>query len=96
MDLVVDLPLSPRKSSAILTVVDRFSKMAHFVALPTDTSAPSLAQTFIASVIRYHGFPKSIVSDRDPRFMSKFWSSLWTAMGCELLPSTSFHPQTDG
>jgi hypothetical protein len=96
MDLITDLPLTKNKCSNILTVVDRFSKMAHFVPLSADTSAPALAEAFLASVVRLHGFPLSIVSDRDPRFMSNFWTELWRVCGCTLLPSTAYHPQTDG
>ena len=71
MDLIVHLPNS-QIFNAIFVVVDRFSKMAHFIPTQIQISAPELAQIFLDSVVRLHGFPRSIVSDRDPRFLSHF------------------------
>lgn len=65
--------MTRRKNAAILTVVDRFSKMAHFIALQRATEAPVLAEAVLGNVIKLHGFPKTVVSDRDPRFMGRFW-----------------------
>ena len=65
--------MTRRKNAAILTVVDRFSKIAHFIALQRATEAPVLAEAVLGNVIRLHGFPKTVVSDRDPRFMGRFW-----------------------
>jgi hypothetical protein len=74
MDLIVELPKSKRGSTGILTVVDRFSKMSHFIPLKSDTTAQSIATLFFDNIVKLHGVPLSIVSDRDPRFMSNFWS----------------------
>lgn len=70
MDLITDLPLTSTGYCNILTVVDRLSKFAHFIPISSDTTAPSLASLFLQHIVRFHGFPESIVTDRDPRFVS--------------------------
>ena len=96
MDFVVGLPNSPRGCNAIWVIVDRLTKSAHFLPVKTTYSLSKYANLYIAEIIRLHGMPVSIVSDRDPRFVSKFWKSLQRAFGTELNFSTAFHPQTDG
>jgi hypothetical protein len=96
MDFVTGLPLTRRKYDAIWVIVDRLTKSAHFLAMSKTTSLESLAKMFIAEIIRLHGAPLSIISDRDPRFTARFWKSLQQAMGTELRFSSAFHPQTDG
>ncbi|GFZ15866.1 hypothetical protein Acr_25g0002750 [Actinidia rufa] len=96
MDFVVGLPNSPRGCNAIWVIVDRLTKSAHFLPVKTTYSLSKYANLYIAEIIRLHGTPVSIVSDRDPRFMSKFWKSLQRALGTELSFSTAFHPQMDG
>jgi transposase InsO family protein len=76
--------------------VDKLSKMVHYAACKTTVSAPELAKIFFRQVARYHGLPKAIISDRDPRFTSKFWRALWAETGTELRMSTAYHPQSDG
>jgi transposase InsO family protein len=80
----------------ILTVVDRFSKYAHFVPIGHPYTATSVAKVFFDSVVRLHGIPESIVSDRNPIFTSKFWTELFTLSGVKLQLSSAFHPQSDG
>jgi len=95
MDFIEGFPKVGGKS-VILTVVDRFSKYAHFIALGHPYSASSVARAFFDNIVKLHGLPSSIVSDRDPVFTSTFWSELFHLFGSKLLLSSAFHPQTDG
>lgn len=72
MDFIIGLPCS-QGHTAILVVVDRFTKQAHFTALQTGFTASTVAERFMQIVIKLHGVPRSIVTDRDPLFLSKFW-----------------------
>jgi hypothetical protein len=96
MDFVVGLPCSPRGKDAISVVIDRLTKVAHFIPMKQTSSAADLVPLYIKKVVRLHGVPKSFVSDRDSKFISKFWQSLQNAMGTKLDMSVAFHPQTDG
>ena len=75
-----------------MTVVDRFSKGAHFGSLPSHFTAYTAAQLFIDMVCKLHGFPWSLISDRDPIFVSKFWHDLFKLSGTKLRMSTAYHP----
>jgi len=96
MDLITQLPKSRQGHDAIVVFVDKMSKMVHLVATKTEVTAPQLAEIFWSTVVRHHGLPSSIVSDRDPRFTGHFWRALWKCLGTQLTMSTAFHPQTDG
>src|SRR5436853_3918107 len=95
MDFIVGLPESAGYTK-IWVIVDRFSKMAHFIPLTTEVPIERLALMFLKEIWRYHGLPESIISDRDSRFTSKFWTSLMKLLGVKLNVSTAFHPETDG
>ncbi|PNX96980.1 retrotransposon-related protein, partial [Trifolium pratense] len=95
LDFIIGLP-SFQTHTVILVVVDRFSKAAHFGMLPTHHTASKVADLFARMICRLHGMPKSIVSDRDPIFVSKFWQKLFQLSGTKLRMSTAYHPQTDG
>ena len=96
MDFVVGLPLTGRKLDLVWVVVDRLTKSAHFLPVRTDYSLDKLAELYIKEIVRLHGIPIYIISDRDPRFTLRFWGKLQEALGTRLNFSTAFHPQTDG
>lgn len=96
MDLITQLPKSLRGNDAIAVFVDKLTKMVHIAATKTTVTAPQLAEIFWTNVVRYHGLPSSIISDRDPRFAGNFWRALWKCLGTQLAMSTAFHPQSDG
>ena len=96
MDFVVGLPRCRNGHDTIWVIIDRLTKSAHFLPVRNSDSLDKLAQLYVREIIRLHGTPVSIVSDRDPRFTSRFWPSLQNALGTKLHFSTAFHPQTDG
>jgi hypothetical protein len=96
MDFLGTLRKSRKGNDMILAVVDRLTKMAHFIPTKSTISSSQVADLFVEHIFRYHGMPESIVSDRDPRFTAKFWKNLNKALGINLLMSTAAHPQTDG
>jgi len=96
MDFVVGMPRTQKLHDAIWVIVDRLTKSAHFLAIKTTFNAVQLANLYIKEIVRLHGIPLSIVSDRDTKFTSKFWQGFQSAMGTELRLSAVFHPQTDG
>ena len=78
MDLIVSLPKTKNGYDAIYVIVDRLTKRMHAIPITTNINAPQLANIFLKEIYRLHGMPKIIVSDRDPRFTSIFWRSLFT------------------
>eukprot|EP00882_Tetradesmus_deserticola_P001192 GHRQ01001290.1.p1 GENE.GHRQ01001290.1~~GHRQ01001290.1.p1 ORF type:complete len:1007 (-),score=112.72 GHRQ01001290.1:2410-5226(-) len=96
MDLIVSLPRTAAGYTAIVVFVDRLSKMVHLAPCADDVSAEQLADMFVAQVVAHHGVPRSIVTDRDVRFTSKFWKAFVAQMRVQHGMSTAFHPQSDG
>ncbi|XP_042019055.1 uncharacterized protein LOC121766889, partial [Salvia splendens] len=96
MDFVVGLPKSQRGNTVIWVIIDRLTKSAHFVPVRATYGSDQLAKVYVREIIRLHGVPATITSDRDAKFTSRFWTSLQSELGTKLNFSTAFHPQTDG
>ena len=96
MDFVVGLPKCNKGFDSIWVIVDRLTKSAHFLPIRVTYNTDRYAKVYLEEIVKLHGVPISIVSDRDPKFTSRFWHSLQTALGMSLKFSTAFHPQTDG
>ncbi|KAK2410684.1 hypothetical protein QL285_046035 [Trifolium repens] len=96
MDFITGLPKTRRKHDSIWVIVDRLTKSAHFLPVRITDTAAKLTDIYIAEIVRLHGIPSSIVSDRDPKFTSHFWKTLHEALGTKLRLSSAYHPQTDG
>lgn len=96
LDLIGPLPTTANGFNCIVTVVDKLSKMAHFIATTTELDAPDLARLMMSNVFKLHGFPKALISDRDTRFTSAYWKAFTDALGIASHMSTAFHPETDG
>jgi transposase InsO family protein len=77
-------------------IVDKLTKSAHFILVRDTYDVIDLAHVFVSEVIRLHGIPKKIISDRDSSFTSRFWTSLQSTLKTRLNLSTSYHPETDG
>ena len=96
MDFVFGFPRTSRGHNVVWVIVDRLTKFAHFLGMKTTDTTKTLSQLYIREIVRLHGVPLFIVSDRDSRFVAWFWQSLQQAMGTELHFSIAFHPQIDG
>jgi hypothetical protein len=96
MDFVTGLPQTQKGNDSIWVIIDRLTKVAHFILVKTTFGGAALARIYLKEIVRLHGIPRKIVSDRGTQFTSKFWTSLQKAMGTKLDFSTTYHPQTDG
>ena len=96
MDFIVGLPRTPSGKDSIWVIIDRLTKVAHFLPVHTTFKVGRLADLYVSRVVSLHGVPKTIISDRGSAFTSQFWHSLQEAMGTRLSFSTAYHPQTDG
>jgi transposase InsO family protein len=96
MDFIVGLPRTRDGYDSIWVVVDRLTKMAHFIPVKTTYTGARLAELYISRIVCLHGVPKKIVSDRGTQFTSRFWRKLHESMDTKLNFSSAYHPQTDG
>jgi hypothetical protein len=96
LDFIVGLPRTAKGFDSIWVIIDWLTKIAHFLPIKTDHPVAVYAQLYIARILSLHGVPKTIVSDRGPQFVSKFWEELHKSLGTKLLQSSAYHPQTSG
>jgi Integrase zinc binding domain len=96
MDFVTGLPRTRLGHNTVWVIVDTLTKVTHFIPFRLGTSAEDMGRLYLAWQYRHHGVPTRIISDRDPRFTSRFWGRFQEALGTTLSFSTAFHPQTDG
>ena len=94
MDFVVGLPRTQKENDSIWVIVNRLTKVAHYLSVRTNYGGEKLARLYIDHIVKLHGVPSRIVSET--QFTSKFWRSLHKAMGTKLDFSSAYHPQTDG
>jgi len=95
MDFITGLPRTKKNNDSIMVVVDKLSKAAHFIPVWSTYKAVQIAHIFMKNVFKLHGLPK-VISDRDVKFTSAFWRTLFAELGTQLNFSTAYHPQTDG
>jgi hypothetical protein len=96
MDFIVGLPMTTKGYDSIWVIVDRLTKIAHFLRVRVKYTVATYAELYIARILSLHGVLKTIVSDRGPQFVSKFWEELHKALDTKLLHSSAYHPQTSG
>jgi hypothetical protein len=96
MDFIVGLPKTAKGFDSIWVIIDRLTKIAHFLPVKKKYTMVAYAELYIARIVNLHGVPKTIVSDRRPQFVSKFWEELHKSLGTKLLHSSAYHPQTSG
>ena len=92
MDLITGFPMTWRQHDSIMVVVDKLTKVAHFIPIKSMHKTDAIAKIFMKEIFRLHGFPKAIVSNRDPKFTSNFWKGLFADLGTKMNFSTTYHP----
>jgi hypothetical protein len=96
MDFVVGFPLTSHRHNDILMIVDKLTKSAHFISVRGTYNVTDVERVFVSEFICLHRIPKKIISDRDSRFTSRFWTSLQSVLGTQLNLSATYHPETYG
>ena len=92
MDFVTHFPRTPQRHDVLWVIVDWLTKLAHFLAVQITFTQEEFCRLYLQEIVRLHGVPVSIVSDRDPKFTAHFWKSFQKAMGTQLTMNTAFHP----
>ena len=95
MDFVSSFPLTQRQNDSVWVIVDRLTKFAHFLPVRLNYSMDRLTELYVSEIVWLHGIPLSIVYDRNPCFMPRFWKELQLALGTRLNFSTTIYPQTN-
>jgi hypothetical protein len=96
MDFITRLPKIGKQHDSIMVVVEKLTKATHFILLKTTHKAIDVTDVFVKEITRLHGIPKTIVSDRDPKFTSNLWKGLFKGFRTNLNFSTTYHPESDG
>jgi hypothetical protein len=96
MDFIMGLPNTSRHHDSIWVIVDRLTKTAHFLPVHTTHRTEKYAEIYIDQIVRLHGIPRTIVSDRGAPFVARFWEQLHESLGTHVIRSSAYHPQTDG
>jgi hypothetical protein len=96
MDFIVGLPNTSQRHDSIWVIVDRLTKTAHFLPAYTTYTARKSAEIYLDQIVRFHGIPKTIISDRGAQFIARFWEQFQQTLGTKLIRSSAYHPQTDG
>ena len=96
MDFITGFPITGKQHDSTMVVVDKLMKAAHFIPLKTTHKASYVADIFVKEITRLHEIPKTIVSDRDPKFTSNLWKGLFKGFKTNLNFSIAYHPESDG
>jgi hypothetical protein len=96
MDFIVGVPLTSCKFNSIWLIIDRHTKSAHFIPVHTFYRAEKYIELYISRILCLHGVPKTIISDRGPQFITRFWEQLHDSLETHLIHSSAYHPQIDG
>jgi hypothetical protein len=96
IDFITKLPRTTRKHDSNMVVVEKLTKVAHFIPIEVTHKATNIAKIYMREIAKLHGVPKAIVLDRDPKFTSNFWRGLFKGFGTNLNFNTTYHPESDG
>jgi transposase InsO family protein len=96
VDYITKLPRTVQQHDSIKVVMNKLTKVAHFIPMKTTHKETNIVEIYMKEVVRIHGVPNSIISDREPNFTSNFWKGLFKGFGMNLNPSTSYHPESNG
>ena len=94
MDFIIGLPLTQQGHDSIWVIVDRLTKSVHFISVNTTYHVGKYTEQYVSQIVRLHGVPRTIISDRGPQFIAHFWEHLHKALGTKLIRSSAYHPQT--